>query len=636
MPDADARRPRPWRAHWPALVLALAAAAVALWAKATLFPALSWNRDEPVYLWQTELLRDGRLAAPDGGFPALFHPWLGVAQDGMLFTQYTLGWPLVLLAARVLTGTATTALPLSAALAVVGTYALAFELVDRRRVAAVAGALVVASPILAIQGGVHLSYLFTLGLGLGAGTLLLRGLRLERWGPVAGAGALVGWIFLTRPYDALLWAAAFGGYALVVHRARWRWVLGRALVAGLAAAPFVVVALLHNRHLTGSPLTFPMTAKDPLDTFGFGDRRLMPDFPEVRYGPRTALRASLKNAVLLPWFLVGSYLGAVLAALGLWQGRRERPTLALVLVAAVFPAGYVVFWGNHLSSEASRISGPIYLIPLFAPICILMAQVLVRWWEERRALAWAAAGALVVVTVPLAWNRFDVNRRISERQAAWRDSVEAIDDEAVILVADTAYLMYANPWSSNPPDLDGRLLYAAYTHPDVLALVAEHPERVAYVQRASIPTQEMGPREDPRDLTVALDPVEVVAGPGLELAPAIHPPAGAAHVHLWVVTGADSQEWTGSAGGAPPSVRVGPGGLALDDQGFVTVLLGWGASPDEAARPQVRWRFPYRADAERVEVLTPGLAQRHVQLSEDFAEWRHAFELPELEVTVSR
>src|SRR5690606_35515649 len=149
------------------------------------------------------------------------------------------------------------------------------------------------------------------------------------------------------------------------------------------------------------------------------------------------------------------------------------------------------------------------------------------------------------------------------------------DDEAVILVADTAYLMYDNPWSSNPPGRDGRLLYAAYTHPDVLALVAEHPERAAYVQRASIPTPEMGPREDPRDLTVALDPVEVVAGPGLELAPAIHPPAGAAHVHLWVVTGADSQEWTGSAGGAPPSVRVGPGGLALDDQGFVTVLLGW-------------------------------------------------------------
>ena len=36
------------------------------------------------------------LTPPDGGFPASFHPWLSGARDGVFFSQYTLGWPLVL------------------------------------------------------------------------------------------------------------------------------------------------------------------------------------------------------------------------------------------------------------------------------------------------------------------------------------------------------------------------------------------------------------------------------------------------------------------------------------------------------------------------------------------------------------
>src|SRR5690606_17833398 len=297
MPPEPDDAPLPWRAHWPAVALAVAGALVALWSKAVVFPHLSWNRDEPVYLWQMEVLRSGRLAAPDGGHPDLFLPWLSAARDGELFGQYTIGWPLVLLVARVLTGSTAPALALGAALAVAGTYALAYELLRRRAVAVAAGGPLLASPILALQAGVHLTYLFTLGLGLLFGALLRSGLRRQRPGRLVAAGVLLGGVFLTRPYDAVVWGGVFAAWSLLEHRARWRPVVPRLVVVGAGALPLVAVGLWVNHRLTGSPVEFAMTVKDPLDTFGFGERRLMPSFEPVDYTPYQALRSSAKNGL---------------------------------------------------------------------------------------------------------------------------------------------------------------------------------------------------------------------------------------------------------------------------------------------------------------------------------------------------
>lgn len=639
MPDQPVARPPRWREHGPAALLAVVAGLLALWARHRLFPALSWNRDEPVYLWHVEVLRAGRLTATDGGFPELFQPWLSARGDGAVYTQYTLGWPLVLLAAALATGSAGSATVLGAALAVLGTYALGLELWRDRRVAIVGAALLAASPILPIQGGAYLSYLFTLGLGLLFGVSLLAGLRLRSTWRLVAAGVLLGWIFLTRPYDAVLWGAAFGGYAVVLHRARWRQLLRPLLVTGAAAVPFVVAALAYNRHVTGGWLTFPITAADPLDTFGFGDKRLMPTFEVVHYDLAKALRGTAKNAFFLPWFLVGSYAGLLAAGVGLWQRRREPTTLALVLVGAVFPVGYFVFWGNWLSSLAARISGPIYFVPLYAPICLLIASVLVRWWQDRRRLAVGLAVALVVGTVPAALSRFDVNRDISQAQAPWRSSVEGLTGRSLVFVADTApYLLYLNPFSSNGPDLDDDVLYAVDGVPTMLDLIESMPDRAAYRQQATIPAQEVGPREDPYTPLVRLVPIEVRRGTTVTLLPRVAAPAGSAYVSLLVDTGADRHQLAVRSGAAeldePVPLGAAPGALALGERGSIHVTVGWGDTPEQAAAPQVRVELQYRVVDGVAEVLVPSISRRHV-LVDDHYEWRHEVGLPELQVEVA-
>jgi len=56
------------------------------------------------------------------------------------------------------------------------------------------------SPIVVIQSGTYLGYLFTLGLGLLFVTALCSGVRTGRRGRLVVAGLLVGWIFMTRPF----------------------------------------------------------------------------------------------------------------------------------------------------------------------------------------------------------------------------------------------------------------------------------------------------------------------------------------------------------------------------------------------------------------------------------------------------
>jgi len=614
------------------VALAIVAAGVALWARHALFPAYSWNRDEPVYLWHVDVLRAGQLTVTDGGYPGLFRPWLSAAVDGEMFTQYTLGWPLVLLAAAVLTGSAGGALLVGAALAVVGTYALGIELLGDRRIATVGAALMVASPILPIQGGAYLSYLFTLGLGLLFGTLLLNGLRTARLTRVVIAGALLGWIFMTRPYDAVLWGTAFGSYAVIrAGWATWRRTVVPLLVCGVAALPFVALTLAYNQRVTGSWLGFPITTADPMDTFGFGPRRLMPGFPITDYGLFTAVKATAKNAFLLPWFLVGGYAGLAVAGAGLWQRRQERTTIALLLVGAVFPVGYFVFWGNHLSSLASRISGPIYFVPLYAPICLLMASALVSWWPQRRRFAVATVAVLALATLPGAVSRSTVNHEISVGQTPWRESAASIHGRALVFVADTGrYLLFTNPYSSNGPNLDDRILYAAENGPRMLDLMAEHPDRKPLLQQATIASQDLGPSERPAKPQVSLTAIEVRRGGALDLSLRITPSPRAEPSDLVVNAGGASITRRVPGQGSTESVLlVAPGvagELVLAKRGLITITL-------DGAEGRERAVLVYRVVDGTIEVFLP--AALHAATPEGRGEWRRVPTLSRLGVEVA-
>lgn len=610
-----------WRA--PA-ALAVAAIAVAILSHHFIFPAYSWNRDEPVYLWQTAALRDGFLTTPTGGFPTFFHPWLAGVRGGSFFSQYTLGWPLVLLAADVVVGTPAGALALGAALTVVGTYLLARELVDDRRVPLLAASVMLVSPIVVIQSGTYLGYLFTLGLGLLFVTAVCSGVRTGRRGRLVIAGLLVGWILLTRPFDAVLWGLAVVVTVAWTHRREPKRLARAAVPLALGFLPLLVVTLAYNAHVTGSFTQFPITAADPLDTFGFGLRRIMPTFGKADYGVVQAVRSSGKQAGLLPVFLAGSYVLGALALWGLWRGRRDPRTRLLTAIAVVFPLGYFFFWGMFVSSPTMPLSGPIYFIPVYPVLAIVGVRELLRIWDTRRAVGVALAVAMVVLTVPVAYNRIDVNRRISEAQEPWQESNATIPPRSLVFEWRSAgYLMFLNPFAANRASLHGSVLFAVDRGEENFRLLDAYPGRTPYIQRTSVPPAGDVPNDHPVTPRVTLTRLRVVRGPAIAFPTAVHSgqmPQGA-RFYLRMA-GAVVPDWPASGGDQPRAVlRVrasGPTGCAagprdprtpeycVDGAGTITIGIGVGPTAAAAARhPLYREDLHYRARSDVLEVLTP-------------------------------
>jgi hypothetical protein len=653
-PARAARLAALWAEHWPVVVLGLVAILVSVVVHHWIYPAYSWNRDEPVYLWQVHALRDGTILPTDGGMPAFFQPWLSGHGDGYFFSQYTLGWPIVLLVGEVVFGTAASALAFGTLLAVVGTYAFARTITADRTVSVVAAVLMLASPILAIQSGVYLGYLFTLGLGLLFGAALITGFERRRPLLLVLAGALVGWIFMTRPFDALLWAAAFGLYLVVVHRHEWKRIARGALWTGLGVLPLVVATLAYNKHVTGSFTEFPITAADPLDTFGFGLRRLMPTFGKDDYTVGLALRSTGKNGVFVPLFLFGSYLGLVAAGFGLWMRRRERSTLAMLLLAAAFPLGYFFFWGMHVSAATANLSGPIYFIPLYAPLVVLIATALVRWWQEQRGKGIAAAVVLALVTVPFAVNRIDVNHRISEAQVPWRDGADAVHGRSIVFIQQSgAYLLFLNPFSENPADLDGRILWATDQGAADLDLIARHPDRTPYLQQTSVPPSQKSPNDHPVTPVVTTERLRVLESGTATVHVRITNPTSSPVVVASLQVGNEPAEHrtvaTDSTIGATYDVEwhlQGAGvvsGLASPTGPFTTLPSGSGAAIVSAGfaehartastNPSVRAVIPYQSGA-TAKLLLPAQPARSGTIN-DAPAWIDVRAAPELRVQVT-
>jgi 4-amino-4-deoxy-L-arabinose transferase-like glycosyltransferase len=498
--------------HRLLVVLTAIAVVVSFIVRHEVFAAFSWNRDEPVYLWQARLLRAGHLTSPASDTPAFFQPWLTGLRHGAFFSQYTPGWPIALAAADLVFGSSGVAVALAAGLVVPATYAFARELGFERPIALVSAAVMTVSPILIIQSGLYLGYLFSLALGLWFGTALLAGIRRSSVWLFLVAGGLVGLIFLTRPFDAVLWVVPFAVYLGITRRSELRTLLRPGAWVGVGVLPFFLLGLAYNRKVTGSFTQFPITAADPLDSFGFGLRRIMPLWTPINFTVSRAVRGTGRNLVYLPQFLFGSYLSVVVAGGALWLGRRDKRMLALLALGAAFPLGYFIFWGIYLSGARVALTGPIYYVPLFAPISILIASAIVTVWRHRHRLGVALIAALAVATVPFLVNQIHDNKQFSDAQAPWRDATGTHGERALVFVERSSpYLLHLNPFSTNPNDLDTeRILWSVDRGPRDLELIARRPGRTPYFQIADKLPGVLVPPPVPH---VSLVPITVVESP---------------------------------------------------------------------------------------------------------------------------
>jgi hypothetical protein len=324
----------------------------------------------------------------------------------------------------------------------------------------------------------------------------------------------------------------------------------------------------------------------------------------------------------VPQFLVGSYVGVVVALAGLWLRRRDRTTWLLLGMMLVFPVGYFMFWGNRLSSGFAFLSGPLYFIPLFVPLCIFIATALLALWHRRRGLLVGLLCVMAVATAPFLYDKSAMNHRISAAQAPWEHVTDSLPGKSLVIIRDSGpYLLHINPFSENSPDLDGRVLYAVDRGPGSFRLIDRYPDRTPYIERTSKPAlADAIHHTDAAPPTVTVLPVEVVSGRAVTLTVRVRNPRNEPSVVAMLKAGnrVDQRalqpsasgdgvyetQWTLVPAGAP--LPASSDAVPVSGTGSFTVTSAAAPSAGEAfTGRQVRQRYAFRVHDGAVQVLDP-------------------------------
>jgi hypothetical protein len=426
-----------------------------------LFPHLSSNADESVYLLQADALRSGYLVPPAHEPAGAFQPWLTAVSGDRYVPKQT---PVH---ASIIAFVTATGLPRRAALvllaagAVAAVYGLAREVLGSRAEALVAASLFAGSPLFVMQSATYLPYVSSLILlTLFAGSLL-RALRNQRRVGFVVAGFLFSLAVFARPYDAVLFSVPFFALLAWTFRSRPRdgVRVGAWLVIG-ASVPLAAMALYFER-TTGSVSGLPFQLLDPADTVGFGSRRIFPNTPYVDFDFSIAVQALIAQLHLL---VVWSCGGALLVALTVRAMRRPRRgvVVATAAAAATTVGGYFFFWGgvNALSWGGPFQLGPWYTMPALVPLCVLGARGLMQLASLSRrngALTVIFMTVFSVVVFSVAAN--DAAANAAADRKVWSLIRDADLDDAIVFVRAAGL---GNPLQDavNGAQLGGHIIWA--------------------------------------------------------------------------------------------------------------------------------------------------------------------------------
>jgi Dolichyl-phosphate-mannose-protein mannosyltransferase len=514
-PSAEAAR-EPWYQHVRRVLaprrsvlavaavaaVAVAAGVVSLAVSRLVFPHFSTNNDEPVYVFQARLLLDHRLTLPITPDARFFRPWMSGDVGSRLTMVFPPVLPALLALGQAVLGSMRAVLALLAVAAVVLVAAVARLVTNDRRAAAIAALLLASCPLFIVQSGLFLSYVLALDLELGAALLLLVGTRTRRLRWFAAGGAVLGVLFFSRPFDAVLVGVPLLAAGLFVGSAGAAEIRRRAMFLVVGAAPIMFASFAYNAGVTGSPFRLPLAAIGGNNDAGFGVRRLTTGTPAVPYTWHRALWATQRNLGALPGWVSGGLILLALAAFGLYRFRRSAWAWAWAAVVVTIPLGYLFYWGNLLVASGRRSIGPHYYLALLVPLAVLGSVPLAAFSRRQRAGGAVIVAAVLVGTCLSILPKVQLDRRsvaLHNRERRLVDGAH-LHNAIVFLPSeppDGAWLMHPRPSFMNDPELRQPVLFALDHKADNFALVDDHPGRAFYRELSRIPARDAAHRYAP-------------------------------------------------------------------------------------------------------------------------------------------
>ncbi len=459
-----------------------------------LFQGLPYLDDGISSLFQARIFARGALTLPlppHAGFYELFCVIGEKAGLGRWAGMYPPGWPALLLPG-VLAGAPWLVTPLLGGALTVATAELGREVYDGKT-GRIAGLAALASPLLVILSGTHLSHTAT---ALFCALCLRSVLRLVRTGKVSdgiAAGAAWGAAFLCRPLDALLLGLLFA----LVPLFRWRRALGhwRAVASALAVAVLAAALLAAFQHaVTGDPLT-------PGHEVGMGKHGHF-GFITLKGGkehtPAKAVDFTLRRLRVMSDHLAGWPVPFFLMALLPFLALRPETPYSLLLIACplVLAGTFAFFWyfemyfpGRYLASAA----------PMLLVLGARGALLAGRWAVGRGEKTGRLAGALLTASLLFAFladlpaEAREVRRRGGDVERTLPRVVERYGITNAVIFMDAVSVgiqeeeklndFFGAGFLRNTLDLDGDIVYARNLRDMNHQLVSAYPGRDYYLYR---------------------------------------------------------------------------------------------------------------------------------------------------------
>jgi 4-amino-4-deoxy-L-arabinose transferase-like glycosyltransferase len=267
--------------HAASLLIAAAAFGVVALVSQSIFERIPHVEDEAAYWFQAQVFAQGRLVVPTPPEPQAYNSPFVIDMNGLRFGKYPPGFPL-LLTLGMLVGAPWAVNALLAAVSLWLTADLGRRLYSPTT-GLLAAALGLSCPALLAESGSLLSHTAALALtvlfvwAFVRMHMALKGehsSRAWRWGLLAGFA--LGYMALTRPFDALGVGLPFGAFALVELPIAWRRRTAgpdraRATLAmGTAALLVSLILPIYWHALTGQFTANPYLSIWPYDHPGFG------------------------------------------------------------------------------------------------------------------------------------------------------------------------------------------------------------------------------------------------------------------------------------------------------------------------------------------------------------------------------
>ena len=629
------------RATVVVLLLVLGAGAWALIGSGRLFPYLSDDHDEGLYLLQANALAEGHLFPPAPEQADAFRPFLSVHSDGRFVLKYAPVHASILAVSIRLTGDARPALALIAAAVLVLSYGLAREVLGEPFLATVATAFLALSPLFVVQAATFLAYCSNLVLLEGFALALLRGVRLDSRRLLSLSGLIFGIALFARPFDAILWAVPLGLYGVWSQRTD-RGRLARNVGSFALGAALPVVAMLsYYRAATGSPFRTPFNLLEPQDTLGFGRRRLLPGQPELLFTPAHGTYGVIRYAVLISAWGFGGLILVGLFVSNLVRRRTHGPQPWMSLVVVSFAVGYSFFWGTFgtsLKGSLTSFLGPFYFLPVLVPVTLAAARTFGDLWRRDRFIGGSTLTAMLVVSGYLLFKVFQVNLQLSaEDRRIYAPIAAARLDQALVFLPPVYGPQLLHPFAhlQNDAKYNGRTVYALDRgERQNLDLIEDFEGRDLYrlrmtgVYRANPP--------DPR-LGVSLQRLDVFDRVSLDGSLTFENPTDEPEVTVTVDFDGTRHSFvldrhSHRSKHHAVALSIGPGGVTarspveahvrepVEDTGVVSVSISVRRPDGGLSRTVYERRFAYDTDGRSLRALLPGVVSVNEMGAEDPAE----------------